>query len=1056
MNLTGAAITRSRLTYTLLTALLVAGVASYIDLPRDQDPGFTIRHGYVLTFFPGAGPVRVEELVTDPIEKVIQEMPEVDHISSTSLSGFSIVQVKLLDAITDVDPVWDDVRRKVTEARGQLPDGVVGPNFDFSWDVYGVVLGLRGDGYSYAELEDIAKDMRDSFLRLDDAAKVEIFGAQDERVFIEYSHKRLAALGLTPQMVVGILRSRNILVSGGAITVGDPAVALPERILLEPTGSFESVEDLREMIIPIPGRPELTTLGDIAKVSRGYLDPPDTRVRVPRGGEARYAACDAPGADARFRTEYCVGSAPGLGIGINLREGGNIIALGEQVRAAIPQLLERYPHGVDLEVVAFLPEEVQRKITSFESNLFQAVGIVLLVMLLTLGLRTGALVATLVPATIIGTLLIMSLLDIGLDQISIASLIIALGMLVDNAIVMSESMLVLLRRGVKAFDAALTSAAELRWPLLTSSLTTSAAFLPIYLAESETGEYCAPLFKVVTITLLTSWVLALTVIPLLAVRFMKPETSTDDEVFDKRLYRWHRGMLDWMLRHRLISLIATAGIFMGTMVAAGAIPSLFFPPTDRPLFLVQLELPQGAPLSASGEVVEALGDLLDGELEATDSEPGVTGWAAFMGGNEPQFALNYIGRQQDPSYTLVMVRSTDGEVIDALTTRIDAELRTQFPDLDVTARRLDNGPGVAYPIEIRISGDDERTLFTLAEQVKAELRQQPGTKGIIDDWGRRMKKLVVDVDQPRARRAGLTNEDIAVSLQAVLSGIPTTDFREGDNSIPITLRSVAGDREDVGKIESLLVYGSQTGMAVPLKQVADVRVAWQPSKIQRYDVERTVTVKAQLDLGFPASDLTAAMKGWLAANSPQWPTGYGFTLGGIAETEAKANASINEKLPIAGFIIIVLLVGQFNSMRKSAIVLMTIPLAVIGVVVGLLVTGSYFGFMTFLGVISLAGIVVNNAIVLLERIDIEIEEGKPAHLAVLDAARMRARPILLTTATTIAGLLPLWISGGELWEPMAVAIIFGLLISTLMSLAVIPVIYATLFRIDTVPRAAID
>ncbi len=1056
MNLTAVAISRSRLTYTLLTAILVAGVAAYIDLPRDQDPGFTIRHGHILTFFPGAGPERVEELVTDPVEKVVQEMPEVHHINSTSFGGLSVVTVKLLDSITDVDPVWDDLRRKVDTVRGGLPDGVIGPDLDASWDVFGVVLGLRGDGYTYAELEDVADDMRDAFLKLDEAAKVEIFGTQDERVFIEYSHKRLAAIGLTPQMLVGILRSRNILVSGGAITVGDPAVALPERILLEPTGSFETVADLREMIIPIPGRPEVTTLGDIADVRRGYVDPPDTRVRLPRIAAGRYAACDAPGAGAGFTLEYCAHTAPGLGIGINLREGGNIIALGEQVRGLIPELLARYPHGVELEVAAFLPEEVERKISDFESNLYQAVGIVLVVMLLTLGLRTGALVATLVPTTIIGTLLIMSILDIGLDQISIASLIIALGMLVDNAIVMSESMLVLLRRGVSAVEAALTSAAELRWPLLTSSLTTSAAFLPIYLAESETGEYCAPLFKVVTITLLTSWILALTVIPLLAVRFMKPEKGSDEEVFDRRLYRWHRGLLDWMLRHRVISLIATFAVFAGTMAGASVIPTLFFPPTDRPLFLIQLDLPQGAPLSASGEVVEALGELLDGELAAVDDAPGVTGWAAFMGGDEPQFALNYIGRQQDPSYTLVLARTTDGEVIDRLLPRVDAALRTAFPDLDVTARRLDNGPGVAYPIEIRISGDDQKTLFTLAEQVKAELRRQPGTKGIVDDWGRRMKKLVVDVDQPRARRAGLTNEDIAVSLQAVLSGIPTTDFREGDDSIPITLRSVAADRQDVGKIESLLVYGSQTGQAVPLKQVADVRVAWQPSKVQRYDVERTITVKAQLELGYPASALTAAMKGWLAGHAPDWPTGYTFDLGGIAETEAKANASINEKLPVAGFIIIVLLVGQFNSMRKSLIVLTTIPLAVIGVVIGLLVTGSYFGFMTFLGVISLAGIVVNNAIVLLERIQIEIDEGKPPHVAILDAARMRARPILLTTATTIAGLLPLWLNGGELWEPMAVAIIFGLLISTLMSLAVIPVIYGALYRVEPVPRAAID
>jgi len=1010
---TRLALRYDRVTIVVLLTLALAGYTAYRGMPRDQDPGFVIRQAQVLTLFPGASPDRVETLVSEKLEKVVQEIPELDWVVSTSKAGASVVMVSMQERYTEMRPLWDTLRRKIDKVARDLPDGVVGPfvNDEFG-DVFGVVLAITGDGFSYAELKQVADEVRDDLLRLPDAAKVEIYGAQEERVFVEFQHARLARVGLTPQTLLGLLQKRNILVSGGAITVGDE---MPERITLEPSGSFESLEDLRRTVIPVKGGRELTYLSDIASVNRGYIDPPSKAMRYAR--------------------------APALGLGVSLRDGGNIIELGRQVEALLARLRASYPIGLDLNVVVFQPGEVERLVAGFELNLLQAVGIVLAVMLLTLGLRTGTLVASLIPMTIVSSVLVMSALEIGLDQVSLAALIIALGMLVDNAIVMAESILVRMKAGEAATEAAIASAKELRLSLLTSSLTTAAAFLPIYLAESATGEYTAPLFEVVTITLLCSWVLALTMIPLLSVRFMRVVPDEAGDAFSGLVYRIYRATLVWMLRHRFLTLVATGLVFALAMGGLAMVPKLFFPPTDRAMFTAQLELPVGTPIEQTERMLEEV----EGKLAATE---GVVDWAAFMGGGEPRFVLNYGPRQSSPGYTLLLVNTTSDAVNDAAIRELERFAVDRFPDLDAKVRRLGNGPPVVYPIEVRISGPERDGIFALADRVKAKLHELPGTKGVIDDWGRRTKKLVVQISEARARRAGVTNEDIAFSLQTVLSGFSNTQYREESKVIPITVRSVAADRRDVDKIESLLVYSGQTGRSVPLKQVADVEPVWQASKVLRRDGLRTVTVKCDLSAGVTAAETNAVLQPWLATQAAAWAPGYKYTLGGEVETSGKANQSIADKLPVAGFIILMLLVAQFNSVRRAAIILATIPLGLIGVSFGLVVCRSYMGFMTFLGIISLAGIVINNAIVLLERVQLEIDGGMVPGAAVVRAAQLRFRPILLTTATTIAGLLPLWLGGGPMWAPMAIAIIFGLLFSTGLTLGVVPVLYAVLFRID--------
>lgn len=1032
MDITRAAIEKNRVTIMALLLITVGGVGAYTRMSRAEDPGFTIRAARVITFFPGAGPERVENLVTDPLEKAIQEIPELDFLQSESRTGISVITVNILERYADMRPIWDNLRRKVERAASDLPDGIIGPqvNDEFG-DVFGTIVTLRGDGFRYAELKEYADQVRDELLRLSDVAKVEIHGAQEEQIFIEYNNARLAELGLTPLQLTTVLESVNIIIPGGAVEMGT------ERIVLEPSGNFESLQDLRRTVISLPGRSELVYLEDLAAITRGYVDPPSRKVR-------------SSGLDA-------------LALAISMREGGNIIDLGTQIETELERLQRAMPLGIEFDVVAFQPERVDRKVSEFVVNLLQAVAIVLAVMLLFLGFRTGLVVASLVPMAMIMSLLAMSFFEIGLDQMSLAALIIALGMLVDNAIVMAESIMVQMESGKPAVEAAVQSASELRIPLLTSSLTTAAAFLPIYLAESTTGEYTAPLFKVVSITLLCSWLLALTMIPLLCVLFLRVSPAADAG-YDSRFYRLYRRCLVTVLRFRFVSLAAVAGIFWLALLGLNAIPNVFFPASDVAIFTAEFELPTGTAIARTEQVLKEVEEFMSEQLMAPFSDadgtpdgdrpageaPGIVNWVTFIGTGAPRFYLSFNPKPASPNYAMMLINATSREIIEAeLIPSLEDFCNQRYPDLKTTLNPLQLGPPVQAPVQIRLSGTETGSLFEIADLVKARVREVPGTKNVGDDWGRRTKKLSVEVNQARARRAGVTSQDIAISLQTTLSGIETTQFREQDTLIPVTLRSVAADRQDIGKLETLDVYAQLTGRSVPLLQVADLAVNWEPAKILRRDRLKTVTISSELEPGVTATQVTSALRPWLDETAARWPLGYLYEFGGELETSVKANQAIGAQLPIAGLIILILLVGQFNSVRRTLIILMTIPLALIGVIIGLLAADSYFGFMTLLGIISLAGIVINNAIVLIDRIKIEIEDnGLEPPRAVVEAAQRRLRPILLTTATTVAGLLPLWFGGGPMWEPLAISIIFGLLFATLLTLGMVPLLYSLFFRVS--------
>ena len=1019
MDLTRFAIANNRVTAVLLAAVLVAGYSAYATMEQAMDPGFTIRTAQIVTRFPGAGPDRVEELVTDKIETAIQELPELDFVTSTSKTGISIVSANIRNEFTAMRPIWDNLRRKVDQAARNLPEGANAPDINDEFgDVYGTIVAITGDGFSYREMKDFAKQFRDSLLRLDNVGKVEIRGIQEERVFIEYNDARLAELDLSVSQVGRILQSRNILISGGSLLAGD------ERLELEPSGSFNTVEELRRTVISAPNRPDLLYLEDIAAITRGYIDPPSAKVRA--------------------------NGRPALALAVSLRHGGNVVTLGEEVKSLLARARNQYPVGIDLEIVAFEPERVAKKVNEFADNVLQAVVIVLVSMLVMLGLRTGLVVASLVPSAMLMSLMIMQWMGLGLNQMSLAALIIALGMLVDNAIVMSESIMVSMSEGASPVEAAVNSAKELRIPLLTSSLTTSAAFLPIYLAEGTMGEYTGVLFVVVTIALLCSWLLALTVVPLLCARFLQVKPVAGGDAFDTRFYRIYRSMLFALLRFPPVSCALALAIFLLAMQGFGSIPSLFFPPDDTPMMTAKLEAPLGTSIEKTERLVADLDEFVASELLRTEDRPdGVVNWSSYVGQGAPRFTLSYAPPPSSPEYAYLLFNLTSPDVIPDFSRRIEQFCAERYPSVIPTVGPLALGSVIANPVEVRISGPDRGRVFSLVDSVKARMQSIEGTKNINDNWGRQIKKLTVVIDEPRARRSGITHQDVAMSLQSVLNGHQATEYREGTELIPVTIRSIAANRQDVSKLESLNVYSQNQGTAVPLMQVADLAIEWQPAKLLRRDRLTAVTVSSELGAGVTAPAITTPLAAWLEKEQASWPPGYFYELGGELEESAKSQKAISDKLPYAGLFIVILLVAQFNSVRRPLIIVMTIPLALVGVVIGLLAAKSYFGFMTLLGLISLAGIVINNAIVLLDRIAIEINDNgrEPPH-AIIEAAQRRLRPILLTTVTTVGGLLPLWLGGGPMWESMAIAIIFGLIFATLLTLGVVPVLYALFFRVS--------
>ena len=1024
MNLTQFAIERNRITFTVLAVIIIMGLVMYQGLSRDSMPPYTVRVASVVSQFPGASPERVELLVSDKIEKVAQELPELKEVTSTSRSGLSVVNVTLKDEVgpEQLQNVWDRLRRKLNDLKG-LPQGV-NPSLkdDGIGDVYGIVVGLTSDGFSYAQMKEYADDIKDDLIKLEAAAKVELGGEQEERVFIEFDDALLNEYGLTSTKLQGIIASTNILSSGGEVNLSG------ERIILEPTGNFNNLSDIKQTLVPVGNGTQLIALDNITNVRKGYIDP--TRQRV------------------------LVNGKNAISIHINLKKGANVFSLGEQVNEVMGKWEGKLPIGLDLIRLSSLDDYIDFKISDFIVNLIQSISIVLIVMLLFLGVRTGSVIASLIPIVTIMTLMLMGFISMGLNQVTLAALIMALGMMVDNAIVVAESIIVKMEKGVERKKAAIDSCSELFTPLLISTLTTSAAFLAFYMAESTMGDIVGPIFVVISLALLSSWLVALTVITMFCYLFLKVKKKGEakpgivDRIIDS-LKVYYKNLILRALANKYLVIVLIAVAFFVSLFGFTKIAFVFFPDSDRNMITVDVNLPLGTKIEETAAIVEQIDQFFTDSLLVNEKRAnGLVSWSSYIGEGPESYDLGYSPDEANSSYAHLLVNTSNAALNNQAIAIIDRFCFNTFPSADIKVGALAAGGG-GVPIEIKVSGGDSDELARIAKKIKAQLSTIQGTKNVKDDWGPKSKKLVIDIDQSRAQAAGISSQDIATSLKTVLDGFETGEYREGDKSIPVIMRSSSGQQQSLESLETLNVYSQNSGRSVPLLQVATIIPQWQYAKIKRLDIRRTVNVSSELTGDGNANAITASITPWLEGEKQNWADGYSYEFGGDAKNTAENMGAVIKYLPLSGFIILMLLIIQFNSFRKMVMVTSTIPLGVIGVVIGLLSFGEPFGFMPFLGVISLAGIVINNAIVLIDRIEIEQSELKRSEQdSVIAACLQRFRPILLATFTTVLGLLPLYLSGGEMWEGMAVSIMVGLLFGTIITLIFIPSFYSILFKVS--------
>jgi multidrug efflux pump subunit AcrB len=1021
-GITAFALNSNRVTVLFLLLAAIAGLASFQSYPKQEDPSIQIRDALVWAYFPGMPPRRVEDLITRKLEEQIRLLGAIDYIKSDSKNGMSLLHVIPRDEVPDLKKVWRDLRDKLVDIAPDLPKGTIGPFINDEFGLTAIAtIALWADGFSLAEMRLVARDLRNRLYRLDGVRRIELFGVQDQRVYLELSNAKLAAFGISPGVVIDTLQQQNIILPGGLIDVKG------QNIIIEPSGDFNSVSEIEDVIITVPGTQRVTPLRDLAKVTRGFIDPP-------------------------YQPVYYNGRpAIVLSISILEGEGVNAVEFGARLTREIRAYEQTLPLGYVLDYATYQPPLIDAAINGAVTNLMQTLVIVLVVVMIFLGVRTGLIVGSFVPMTMLLSLVIMRMLDIELQRMSVASLIIALGMLVDNGIVIAEDIRTRLQAGEERRAAALASGRTLAIPLLTSTLTTIFAFAPIPLAIGGTGEYTMSLGLVLIITLLSSWFLSMLMTPLMCVWFMKVELTQpasegeEADPYAGTFYRIYRRLLETMLRMRTVVLAATLAAFVAALFASQLIVKEFFPPGDRNQFLVYFDLPAGSRSVNTADVALRLANWL-GDKSAN---PEVIGSIAYVGSGGPRFFLSLSPIDPDPHLGFMVVNTQNAAQVPAMVQRTRDFARDNLPEARTRVKAMWLGSTETGLFEVRISGPGFDVLRDKTTQLLKSLHAVPGIVDVMHDWENRVLKIDVRIDQARARRAGVTSRDVANSLNALVSGANVTDYREGDEVIPIVLRGTEADRTNVSNIRDLNIYSSSRDTNVPLSQIADFAPVWDYYRIKRRGQERTVTVSAKHPT-LKADQIFAAMKP--ALDKLDLPPGYRWEMGGELEQSAKSQRYLAANMPFAAAGILFLLVWQFNSFRRAGIILMTIPLIFIGATIGLIVMNSVFGFMVILGLLSLAGIIINNGIVLIDRIDIELEAGREPYDAIIAACLARMRPILMTTVTTILGLLSLIVSVDPLFYGMAVAIAFGLGVATIFTLGFVPVLYAVLFRVKNPPR----
>ncbi len=1022
MNLTQIAFKYRKSVFLLLAVMLINGVFAYFTLPSQEDPTITIREAIISTSFPGMSPDRVEQLITKKLEEEIRKIAEVEEIKSTSTIGLSILHVKVYDRYFNLDDIWQNVRNKTTAAHKKMPSGTRTPyvNDEFG-DVSVITLALAADGFNMGEMYDISQHIRDTLYGVEGTKKIEILGRQEERIFLEVSNAKLAQLGISPEALINELKNQNIISSGGQIDTG------PISFIVEPSGNFNSTVDIANTYINIPGSESFIALKDVVTLRRDFLDPPD-KLAYFNGQQAIFFATS-------MLPEY------------------NLLEYAPRVMEKVNDIEATLPIGYKINVATYQAEQVEKTIQGVSMNVLQTLAIVLVVVILFLGLRVGLIVGAIVPFVMLTTLTIMYFADMKLERMSLATLIISLGLLVDNGIVIAEDFKSRIEKGIARFDAMLQGSKELAIPLLSSSITTILFFLPLMLAEHVAGEYTRSISLVILITLLTSWILALCVTPLLCYFFIKPAKAlnpTEPAANKKtagKFYAYYESFLHWLLRHKALFMGVMLMLFIGSIVAMGSVAKQFFPDSDRTQIIVNIDLPNGTSSKETNRQMKEIFSWLD-DKERFDFIESYSGYVGFSG---PRFVMSLAPEDPAQNKGFIVLNVKDGTDISAMVLKLDQQIERNFPNVSSRVNKMFLGPSDSNTIKIQVKGPDKSTIYKKAQQVMDVLYDTPNTLDIRTDWENLIVKVDVEIDQHRAKRAGLTSSEIAQALETYFSGTQITEYREGDEIIPVILRAEQAERQNLDRLRTLTIYSKKTGKGVPLFQVATLAPNHQFALIQHEDLFRTVSIQAR-NTDMAAEDLKSIIDERIQALKSDLPVNHSIEYDGVIKESKEAQKALGASMPIVLGLILMLLVAQFNSFRQAAVITLTIPLAFIGAVLGLLIMKAPFGFMVTLGLYSLAGIIINNAIVLIDRIKIESASGKSEYQAVVDACLTRLRPIAMTTITTVMGLLPLIIGQDPLFYGMANVIAFGLGIGTILTLAVVPALYCGFYKISDINK----